>query len=162
MVSKDGKVNGALFDANQTAAHGYAWLATYVAALQQMLGWAKRLEAEGKLGELETLMLQAAFGEYTAQIYGGIPMSQGEMVRPGDLGLDSKAVHEFSNEAASVLRKSGCTAAVRTRIAELIRTATISANRAWKTRPGPHPRPVPASPRTRSSPTPMNGISRTS
>ena len=43
MVSKDGKINGALFDANQSAAHGYAWLATYVAALQQMLGWAKRL-----------------------------------------------------------------------------------------------------------------------
>nr|WP_156428651.1 acyl-CoA dehydrogenase family protein [Magnetospirillum sp. XM-1]CUW38305.1 Acyl-CoA dehydrogenase\ len=121
MVSKDGKVNGALFDANQTAAHGYAWLATYVAALQQMLGWAKRLKDESKLGELETLMLQAAYGEYTAQIYGGIPMSQGEIVRPGDLGLDAKAVHEFSNDATSLLRRDGCTAVVRARIAELIK-----------------------------------------
>ncbi len=121
MVSKDGKINGALFDANQTAAHGYAWLATYVAALQQMLGWAKRLEAEGKLGELETLMLQAAYGEYVAQVYGGIPMSQGEIVRLGDLGLDAKVVHELSNDATAALRKSGCTAAVRTRIAELIK-----------------------------------------
>lgn len=121
MVSKDGKINGAAFDANQTAAHGYAWLATYVAALEQMLGWAKRLSGEGKLGELETLMLQAAFGEYTAQIYGGIPMSQGEMVRPGDLGLDAAAVHGFSNDATSILRRSGCTPAVRARIAELIK-----------------------------------------
>ncbi|CAA7615559.1 acyl-CoA dehydrogenase family protein [Magnetospirillum sp. SS-4] len=121
MVSKDGKINGALFDANQTAAHGYAWLAVYVAALEQMLGWARRIEAAGKLGELETLMLQAAFGEYIAQIYGGIPMSQGEIVRPGDLGLDSKTVHGFSSEETTTLRRLGCTAAVRTRIAELIR-----------------------------------------
>jgi (2S)-methylsuccinyl-CoA dehydrogenase len=96
MVSKGGKIDSALFDANQTAAHGYAWLAVYVSALEQMLGWAKRIQAVGKLGELETLMLQAAYGEYVAQIYGGIPMSQGEIIRPADLGLDSKAVHGFS------------------------------------------------------------------
>ncbi|TAN76348.1 MAG: acyl-CoA dehydrogenase, partial [Magnetospirillum sp.] len=121
MVSTGGKIDGALFEANQTAAHGYAWLATYVAALEQMLGWAKRIETAGKLGELETLMLQAAFGEYLAQIYGGIPMSQGEIIRPGDLGLDSKVVHGFTSEETTVLRRQGCTAAVRGRIAELIR-----------------------------------------
>ncbi|CAA7611563.1 Acyl-CoA dehydrogenase [Candidatus Terasakiella magnetica] len=120
MVSKDGKVNGALFDTNQTAAHGYAWLATYKAALEQMLGWATRLEANGQLGELEALMLQAAYGEYIAQIYGGIPMSQGELIRPSDLGLDSKVVHDLSSDETSLLRKSGCTAALRTRVAELI------------------------------------------
>ncbi len=121
MVSKGGKIDSALFDANQTAAHGYAWLAVYVSALEQMLGWAKRIQAVGKLGELETLMLQAAYGEYVAQIYGGIPMSQGEIIRPADLGLDSKAVHGFSSPETSILRKSGCTAQLRTRIAELIR-----------------------------------------
>ena len=36
-------------DAAQAAAHGLAWLATYVEALRQMLGWAKRLEAEQRL-----------------------------------------------------------------------------------------------------------------
>ena len=30
-------------DAAQAAAHGLAWLATYVEALRQMLGWASRL-----------------------------------------------------------------------------------------------------------------------
>ena len=121
MVSKDGKIDGALFEANQTAAHGYAWLATYVSALEQMLGWAKRIDAVGKLGELETLMLQAAFGEYLAQIHGGIPMSQGEIIRPADLGLDAKTVRGFTSEATALLRRQGCTAALRTRIAELIR-----------------------------------------
>ena len=121
MVSTGGKIDGALFEANQTAAHGYAWLATYVSALEQMLGWAKRIEAAGKLGELETLMLQAAFGEYLAQIHGGIPMSQGEIIRPADLGLDAKTVRDFTSDETTSLRRSGCTAAVRARIAELIR-----------------------------------------
>jgi (2S)-methylsuccinyl-CoA dehydrogenase len=118
MVSKDGRIDSALFEANQTAAHGYAWLATYVAALEQMLGWARRLEAAGKLGELERLMLQAAFGEYIAQITGGIAMSQCEIVRPADMGLDG---HALSSPETKLLRKQGCTAAVRARIAELIR-----------------------------------------
>ena len=61
---------------------GLAWLATYVEALRQMLGWAERLESAGRLGELEALILQAAYGEYLAQIAGGIPMSQGEIRAP--------------------------------------------------------------------------------
>jgi (2S)-methylsuccinyl-CoA dehydrogenase len=120
LVSRDGKIDGALFEANQQAAHGYAWLTTYVSALEQMLGWAGRLDGQGKLGELEQLMLQSAFGEYVAQIYGGIPMSQGELIRPADLGLDSKAVHQHSCDASGALRKQGNAAAVRVRIAQLI------------------------------------------
>ncbi len=38
-------------------------------------------------GETEALILQIGFGEYLAQIGGGFPMSQGEIVRPADLGL---------------------------------------------------------------------------
>ena len=53
-----------------------------------MLAWAERLGGEGELGELERLMLQAAFGEYLHQLTGGIALSQVEMVRPGDMGLD--------------------------------------------------------------------------
>ncbi|OAN67326.1 acyl-CoA dehydrogenase [Magnetospirillum moscoviense] len=120
MVSNGGKIDGALFEANQQAAHGYAWLTTYVSALEQMLDWAKRIEAGGKFGELEQLMLQSAFGEYVAQIYGGIPMSQGELIRPSDLGLESGICHKHSSDATSILRKKGNAAAVRVRIAQLI------------------------------------------
>lgn len=120
MVSKDGKIDSALFEANQEAAHGYAWLSTYVAALEQMLEWAKRLQAAGRLGELESLMLQAAFGEYGAQIFGGIPMSQGEYIRPAELGLDTKICHKFHGEELSLLRRQGNSPAVRVRIAQLI------------------------------------------
>ena len=66
---------GALLEANQTAAHGLAWLATYVESLRQMHAWAERLNGEGKFGEVEQLILQIGVGEYLWQIYGGIPMS---------------------------------------------------------------------------------------
>src|SRR5438128_2385607 len=73
-------------DQAQEAAHGLAWLATYVEALRQMLGWGRALDASGKFGEIERLLAQIAFREYLAQLVGGIAMSQGEIVRAGQLG----------------------------------------------------------------------------
>ena len=54
-VRKAVEASGSL-DASQAAAHGLAWVATYVEALRQMLGWARRLEAEGRLTEMERLI----------------------------------------------------------------------------------------------------------
>ena len=36
LVSVDGRVSGGAIEANQSAAHGLAWLATYVESLRQM------------------------------------------------------------------------------------------------------------------------------
>jgi len=94
MVSDGGRISGALIEANQTAAHGLSWLATYTEALRQMQAWAVRLQEQGKFTEIEQLIHQIAFGEYLWQIYGGIPMSQGEIMRLQDIGLsqDRKSV----------------------------------------------------------------------
>jgi len=67
MVTDGGRISGALIEENQTAAHGLAWLATYVESLGQMQGWAERLDAEGKFGEVEQLIHQIAFGEYLSR-----------------------------------------------------------------------------------------------
>ncbi|MDZ3838478.1 MAG: acyl-CoA dehydrogenase family protein [Rhodospirillales bacterium] len=120
MVIHGGRMDGALLDRHQFAAHGYAWLATYVSGLQQMLVWAERLEEAGELSELETLMLQCAYGEYLSQIVGGIPMSQVEVVRPRDLGVSDDAIHAFYVPSVAALIRSGGGDAVRLRIAELI------------------------------------------
>jgi len=79
--------NAAALDAEQIAAHGLAWLATYAAALRQLREWAGRLDAAGKFGDAQRLTLAVGFGEYLAQICGGIAMGQGEIARPFDLGL---------------------------------------------------------------------------
>ena len=120
-VSRDGKIASDLIEAEQQAAHGYAWLSTYVATLEQMLHWAERLQAEGSLGELESLILQSLYGEYCAQIFGGIPMSQVEFIRPSDLGLTSAQCHQYNGDAVSTLRHQGNTAQVRVAIAKHIR-----------------------------------------
>jgi len=85
-VSQSGKISSDLLETHQDNAHALSWLATYTQALQQMHNWADRLNTDGKLGEMEQLILQIAFGEYLAQISGGIPMSQGEIARLQDLG----------------------------------------------------------------------------
>ncbi len=119
LVSKDGRVSGKLIEENQSAAHGLAWLATYVEALRQMDGWAGTLRTEGKFGEIEQLLLQIAFGEYLNHISGGIPMSQGEMFRVSELGLED-ALNGFRNDAVSTLMTRGNTQAARTRLVELM------------------------------------------
>jgi (2S)-methylsuccinyl-CoA dehydrogenase len=120
-VSNDeGRVAAALLEQEQLAAHGYAWLATYVAGLREMLDWAVRLEADGKFHELEQRMLAAAFAEYLNQIAGGIAISQGEVVRSIDLGLEASDLAPLDAPAVADLRRMGWSAAARARVAELI------------------------------------------
>ena len=80
----------ACFDREQRATHGLAWLATYVEAIRQLAAYAQRLSDSGSFGETEDLLVRIGAGEYLAQIFGGIPMSQGEIVRLSDLGLDAR------------------------------------------------------------------------
>ncbi len=106
-------------DACQFAAHGLAWTATYVVALRQTLAWAERLAAAERLGEMETLIARAAFGEYLAQMSGGIALSQGEIVRPADMGLGPDARARFEAAPVAALVADGNTIAARRRIAEI-------------------------------------------
>jgi (2S)-methylsuccinyl-CoA dehydrogenase len=117
-VAPGGKIDSAALDRDQHAAHGFAWLATYVAALRAILDWANSLERVGKFGERERLILQLAFTEYVAQILGGIPMSQGEIVRPADLGLKPDDLEGLAQQAA--LFQQADLPFLRRRLAELI------------------------------------------
>src|SRR6478736_6926778 len=83
-VAVEGRVVGRLFDREQRATHGLAWLATYVGAVRQLAAYATRMADDGTLGETEELLVRIGLGEYLAQVAGGIPMSQGEVVRPSD------------------------------------------------------------------------------
>ncbi|HET6621421.1 MAG TPA: acyl-CoA dehydrogenase family protein [Dongiaceae bacterium] len=117
-LARGGKIDAAALDRNQHAAHGFAWLATYVAALRATLDWANSLERVGKFGERERLILQLGFTEYVAQILGGIPMSQGEIVRPADLGLKAEDLESLARQAA--LFQQADLPFLRQRLAELI------------------------------------------
>ena len=120
LVSENGRIDAALVEEHQTAAHGFAWLATYADSLRQMQKWAEKLSAEGKFGETEQLIHQIAFGEYLAQINGGIPMNQGEVVRPADMGLTWEDVQSFLTGEVMALIRDGNTQAARTRLVALM------------------------------------------
>ena len=116
-----GRISGAALEADQHAAHGLAWLATYVESLRQMHRWAANLAASGALSEAEALLLQVACGEYLAQIDGGIPMSQGEIIRPADLGISLDARRQFrEHPAVSRLMSNGNSDRARARLVELM------------------------------------------
>ncbi|KAB6716904.1 MULTISPECIES: acyl-CoA dehydrogenase family protein [Roseobacteraceae] len=112
------RISGTKLEANQTAAHGLAWLATYVEALRQMQKWALALTDDGKFGEMEQLIHQIAFGEYLNQIYGGIPMNQGEICRLADMGL---GLAQPSHKDVVKLMLEGNTVAARSRLVALMR-----------------------------------------
>ncbi|MCG8492891.1 MAG: acyl-CoA/acyl-ACP dehydrogenase [Sneathiellales bacterium] len=116
----NGRISSKLVEQNQYATHGLAWLVTYVETLKETLHWSRNLASEGKLGELEQLMLQAGFAEYLAQIEGGIPMTLGEIIRPSDLGVSADDLHAYRTDAVSRLIAEGYSPAVRERIAVLV------------------------------------------
>ena len=62
-VSQGGKISASALEASQHAAHGMAWLATYVEALREMLAYASRMQDEGRYGAIEDLLTRIGFGE---------------------------------------------------------------------------------------------------
>ena len=103
-VSKDGKLSNELIEADQHAAHGLAWFATYVQGLKELISYAERLSAEGAYGETEELLNQIGYAELLAQVYGGIPMSQGETVRLADFGLTA---HQIAAKRPAAVERRG-------------------------------------------------------
>ena len=129
-VSSRGEVDGARFDHEQRATHGLAWLATYVEAVRQLSVYAERMGRIGKFGETEDLLVRIGLGEYLAQIFGGIPMSQGEVVRLTDLGVTPAQVAARMTPAVEGVMVSGNSAERRARLITLMRThhaATVGA-----------------------------------
>ncbi len=120
LVAPGGKLNANLLDREQRATHGLSWLTTYVTALREALGWAQRLAGSGRFGEREALICQAAFAEYLAQITGGLPMSQGEILRPSDLDMQAEASAFAADPSVAALTRNGAGNAVLMRLAELI------------------------------------------
>ncbi|MBS1302201.1 acyl-CoA dehydrogenase family protein [Loktanella sp. SALINAS62] len=116
-VTQDGRVSSKLIEAQQTATHGLAWLATYAQALHQMQDWAERLSADGQFNTVEQLIHQIAFGEYLSQIAGGIQMNQTEVVRLSDFGLSTDDAADFATDPVQQLMRHGNTQSARTALA---------------------------------------------
>ncbi|MBS0248164.1 MAG: acyl-CoA/acyl-ACP dehydrogenase [Proteobacteria bacterium] len=129
-VTVEGHALGKLFDREQRATHGLAWLATYVEAVKQLAAYAERMAASGTFGEVEEHLTWIGLGECLAQTIGGIPMSQGEIVRPSDMGLSMAQVAARLTPGVETLIANGNTAERRARLMDLMRQshgATVGA-----------------------------------
>lgn len=116
-VSAGERISNAALEGEQHAAHTLSWVATYAECLRQMADWAARLTADGKFGEMEKLILQIGAGEYLAQLRGGLIMSQGEIARLTDIGVDPAVL---STPAIDALVSAGNTDAARKRLVEMM------------------------------------------
>lgn len=114
-VAAGGRLDRAVLDREQHAAHGLAWAAAYGETLLQTAAWARALSAEDKLGEAEALPAQLLAHEYLSQLSGGIPMSQGEVFRAADLSVPTERL-------APIIAglRPGAGQAVKDRIVELL------------------------------------------
>ena len=120
-VSSGGKIDGAALEREERAAHGLAWVATYAAAIEQLASYAKRMEGEGRFGEIERLLAQIGACEYLGQLFGGVMMSQGEIVRMHELGVDENDLIGFIAAARPLIEN--VTPKTRSRAVELIKHA---------------------------------------
>ena len=116
----DGKTSGKLLEENQDAVHGLAWIATYATAMQQMQNWAEKLHSDGEFGEIEQLLHQIGTSEYHAQVRGGIPMSQGEIVRLNDIGISEAAIDKYQSAEVVELSNKGNSQDARMRLVRLM------------------------------------------
>lgn len=99
-VATGDRISNSALEGEQHTAHALAWIATYGECLREMSNWAERLSADGKFGEMESLLLQIGAGEYLAQLQGGLIMSQGEIARLSDVGVDAD---KLQTEAVNTL-----------------------------------------------------------
>lgn len=109
VLAPAGKIDRAAFSANQHLAHGYGWIVTYIETLRETANWASRLESEGKFGEIDALLAQILFSRYLADLVSGVPMNQGEVIRPHELDALDEVETLFRAPAVQTLITDGLT-----------------------------------------------------
>ncbi|HEY8603594.1 acyl-CoA dehydrogenase family protein [Tsuneonella suprasediminis] len=124
-VAPAGKVDPALADRHQHILHGFAWIATTAEALAAVSAWARRCGEAGQFGTVEELALRVGFGEYCAQLIGGVPMSQSEFARPAALGVAEHAARFAASPAVARFIADGNTPDTRASLASLLADGAV-------------------------------------
>ncbi len=117
-VVVEGMVDPRAIDREQRAVHGYAWIETTLTALRTLARWAETCAGPGSI---EALVVEIGFGEYLAQLAGGIPMGQNEFCRPADLGIAAAATTLMQDDAVARFVTSGNSASNRAALVERLR-----------------------------------------
>ena len=98
-VVQDGRIDAAMLEKRQTAAHGFAWLATNIAGLDALAAWATQTASD----PASLLIARLGFAEGLARLAFGVPMGQSETVRPFEMGLAAEAASFAAEPAVAAL-----------------------------------------------------------
>lgn len=104
----------------QHAVHGFAWIASTVAAIEATSDWAIRTDSTGAFASTDELVLRVGLGEYFAQLIHGVPMSAHETVRPDAFGASDAASALASHEAVSAFMSHGSAVETRAQLAQAL------------------------------------------
>ncbi len=116
------RVKASSIDAEQHAAHGYAWVETSVATLDAVADWLARLDANSTARPADHLAARIGFGETLAQLIGGLPMGQNEILRPAAMDAQAAALRLLDDPAVRHLIDTGNSVAARAALIDLIRS----------------------------------------
>ena len=119
-VMRDGALDMGAMEREQHITHGLAWMATYEQALVQLRGQAARGLEQGRFEEIDALLTQIVFAEYLSQLFGGIPISQSEIIRPAALGVAAADLEACMGPPVRQLIGEGNTPRVRARLVALM------------------------------------------
>ena len=120
LTDASGALDRARADEHQHAVHGLAWWATYSETVTQVAAWAQALAAQGALTEVEVRLAGLLVAEYVAQLAGGLPMNQGEVVRPAHLGVTAAQVLHRLPESLRARLDAGAGDAEKQALADLL------------------------------------------
>ncbi len=120
LLVRDGRVDPAILETHQSAAHGFAWLAASVAALDGLARWAHTLAAQGRSDARVPAIVRLGFGEYLARLAYGLPLAQNEMLRPAEMGLAAEAAALAADPAVAAFLSGDDLAASRAALVELL------------------------------------------
>ena len=88
ILNKDGRIDNSLLETYQFESHAFAWFETYRIGLRETFNWYNRLNELGKASDIDSHILLYSFAEYVTQMRSGIMMSQTEITRLNDIGLE--------------------------------------------------------------------------
>lgn len=125
IIAPEGQIDAAIAEREQRQVHGFAWIGTMAAAVQAGADWAERAAAGNRFGLIEELTLRVGIGEYLHQLIGAIPMSQNELVRPGELGLNDAALHLAAAPSVARFLTEGNCAETRLALANLLQEGIV-------------------------------------
>jgi len=111
LVILDGRVNAAKLEEYQYLGHGLSWFTTYLYSLEMMVNHTHNIVSKSVSSKVDLLILQIGFSEYLGQIFSGIPMSQSEIIRLSDFGIDTGEVRAQSTAIRTLLEKGNTDAA---------------------------------------------------